>query len=87
MLKVLIYVFGLVTGAALMQTIRRCAERAAREARKAAMKEFRDQQDARNDAYSRGYNRARREYANMTEVERFASAFEGRRVKTQVRGA
>ena len=85
MVKVLIYVGGFLTGVALMVTIRRCTERAAEMARKAAFREFNDRRQAQDEAYNRGYNRAKRDYHNMNEIERFADAFEGRRVKMQVR--
>ena len=85
MIKVLIYIGGLLTGVTLMVTIRRCAERAAAEAQKAAFREFNTRQQAQDDAYNRGYNRAKHDYQNMNEIERFADAFEGRRVKMQVR--
>lgn len=84
MLKVLIYVGGLLTGVVLMATIRRCTERAAQAARKAAFREFSDRRQAQDEAYNRGYNRAKRDYRNMNEIERFADAFEGRKVKMQV---
>ena len=87
MLKVLIYVGGFLSGVTLMATIRRCTERAAVNARKAAFREFSTRQQAEDDAYHRGYNHAKRDYLNMSEVERFADAFKGRNVKMQVREA
>ena len=82
---VLIYVGGIVTGVGLMATVRRYADVAARNARKAAYKECEIQQQMRTSAFNRGYDRARQDYRNMSEVERFADTFNGRKVKMQMR--
>lgn len=82
---VLIYVGGILSGVGLMATVRRCSDRAADRARKAAWRECEARQHARTEAYNRGYERARQDYRNMTEVERFAETFEGRKVKLKAR--
>lgn len=84
---VLAYVLGVFTGAALVLVIRRCTKIAAEKARDAAIIECRDRQRERTNAFNRGYARAREDYRNMSEVERFADTFEGRRVKLHVREA
>ena len=82
---VLIYVGGVLTGTALMVTVKKCAERAAITARKAAYRECDERQRLRTDAFNRGYERARQDYRNMSEVERFADTFNGRKLKMQMR--
>ena len=84
---VLIYVGGVLTGMALMVTVKKCADCAATNARKAAYRECDERQRLRTDAFNRGYERARQDYRNMSEVERFADTFKGRKVKLQVREA
>lgn len=82
---VLIYVGGIVTGVGLMATVRRYADIAARNARRAAYEECKAQQKMRTFAFSRGYECAKQDYRNMSEVERFADTFNGRKVKMQMR--
>ena len=82
---VLIYVGGLISGVGLMATVRRCADVAARNARITAYEECKSQQRMRAFAYNRGYERAQQDYRNMSEVERFAETFNGRKVKMQMR--
>ena len=84
---VLIYVGGMITGGGLVLLMRKCAMVAAENARKSAKDEFDSRLRERTAAFNRGYERAREDYRNMSEVERFADTFEGRRVKLKVREA
>lgn len=83
--NVLIYVGGVLSGICLMVTVKRCADCAATNARKAAYRECDERQRMRTDAFNRGYERARQDYRNMSEVERFADTFNGRKLKMQMR--
>lgn len=87
MLKVMIYIIGLVSGVLLSAFIRKCTKTAAESARESAIIECHERQRERTDAFNRGYARARADYRNMSEVERFADTLEGHRVKLRAREA
>lgn len=84
---VLIYIGGVISGGGLVLLIRKCANVAADNARKSAIKEFDSRLKERTAAFNRGYEKAKEDYRNMTEVERFAETLEGHRVKLRARGA
>lgn len=83
---VLEYIVGFAMGVATMIILRRNIVKAEKAARKVAMHDFQVRQNIRTEAFNRGYSRAREDYENMTEIERFARTFEGHKVKMQVRG-
>ena len=87
MLKVAIYAIGLISGVGLSGFIRKCTKIAAENARAAAIDECYERQRERTAAFNRGYARAREDYRNMTEVERFADTLEGHKVKLRAREA
>lgn len=81
----IIYSLGVLSGAALIIVTRKYMDKAAKIARKEAYREYEDRQSMRTEAFNRGYARARQDYHNMSEVERFADTFNGRNVKMHYR--
>lgn len=75
------YALGVLSGAALFAIVRKCIVKAERIARKEAYKDYQERQSLRTEAFNRGYECARKDYSNITEVERFVDTFKGRNVK------
>lgn len=88
MRSALIFVFGTITGVALVILILVCMRKAAEQAKLEQRREHERIQIERDAAYSRGYDRAIRDYkrtANRRAAEEFADTFEGRRVNFALR--
>jgi hypothetical protein len=75
------YALGVLSGMALFTFTRKCIIKAERVARKEAYKDYQEKQHLRTEAFNRGYECARKDYSNITEVERFVDTFKGRNVK------
>ena len=71
----------------LLALVQKKVEQARKAAKREGYKECEYHQSIRTEAFNRGYDRARRDYRNMSEVERFAETFNGHKVKMQMRGA
>lgn len=82
----IIYALGVLSGAALLALVQKKVKQARKEAKREGYKECEYHQSIRTEAFNRGYDRARRDYRNMSEVERFAETFNGHKVKMQMRG-
>lgn len=81
------YAIGVLSGVALLALVQKKVEQARKAAKREGYKECEYHQSIRTEAFNRGYDRARRDYRNMSEVERFAETFNGHKVKMQMRGA
>lgn len=81
----LAFTLGVFVGAALIIVVRKSIIKAERAAKKEAYKDYCYHQSLRTEAFNRGYNRAKQDYQNMSEVERFADTFRNHSVKMQFR--
>lgn len=89
MSNVVIYVLGMVSGLALAFLIIVAMLEAAKRERIKARNEQTQLQRERDAAYDRGYDRAlydQRRLSTRSDAEKFADAFEGRRVRFVNRG-
>lgn len=77
----LAFSFGVLCGMAAFVVTRKCIVKAEKIARKEAYKDYQERQAMRTEAFNRGYECARKDYSNITEVERFVDTFKGRNVK------
>lgn len=80
------FALGVLCGATLLIAFQKKVENARKAAKRDGYKECEYHQSIRTEAFNRGYDRARRDYRNMSEVERFAETFNGHKVKMQMRG-
>ena len=81
----IIYSLGVFSGAALIIIVRKYIVKAEKAAKMQAYKEYCHHQSLKTEAFNRGYNRAKQDYSNMSEIERFAETFNGRNVKMHFR--
>ena len=81
------YALGVLSGVVLLALVQKKVEQARKAAKREGYKECEYHQSIRTEAFNRGYDRARKDYRNMSEVERFAETFNGHKVKMQMRGA
>lgn len=81
----LIYALGVLSGAVLIAAVRKHVIKAEKAAKKRAYDEYCYHQSIRTEAFNRGYDRAKQDYRNMSEVERLADTFRNRNVKMQFR--
>lgn len=84
----LIYVFGTISGIALVLIVLVCMRKAAEYARQEQRKEHARIQAEKDAAFNRGYDRAIRDYKrydNRRAAEKFADTFENHRTHFQMR--